>query len=346
LEALTLRRLALGRWALQILATLGFIALALLRVEVDEVWAALGRANYLWAGAALSVLTLSKLLAAARWQLYLSDVGRAPLFGLMNAYVIGTFLNTVLPFRAGDFAKIQIVGSRYGLSRAGLTSSVFVVEGVLDLVTLLGLLLVGLAFLGMGFVPAVLLWPLVFLSGGAFAVALLASHLFPREMPGWRLPTFIPEQLRNLVQNAWPGFLNGLATLRGSRALLKAFSLHLLEWMMRVATLWLFALSFNLGVPLSAYVVLTVALSVFTLFPVTFMNIGTYQVIATEVLGAAGAPRSEAFAFAVTAQALSHAWVAIMGLAAIWLLHVRPRELIATIRQRGNRSSTPNSSLQ
>jgi glycosyltransferase 2 family protein len=328
-----LGRFALGRLTLQVAATSALVLLAVLRVELEEVGAALQQANYLWAGAALLVLTLSKLLAAARWQLYLAQVGRPPLHGLMTAYVVGTFLNTVLPFRAGDFAKIQIVASRYGLPRSGLSSSVFIVEAVLDLVTLLGLLLVGLAFLDITFVPAVLLWPIIFLSGGAFTAAILASHLFPREMPAWTLPGFIPRRLRDLLRDAWPSFLDGLAALRESRSLLKALALHLVEWMMRVLTLWLFALSFDLGTPASTFLILTVALAVFTLFPVTFMNIGTYQVVAIEVLSAAGAPRSEAFAFAVTAQAFSHLWVAIMGLLGLWALQLGPRQVSVTLRE-------------
>jgi uncharacterized protein (TIRG00374 family) len=332
------RQLALSRWTIQILATAGLVALALLRVDLQEVGAALERADYVWAGAAVGILTLSKLLAAARWQLYLAQVGKPPILGLMTAYVVGTFLNTVLPFRAGDFAKIQIVSSRYGLPRAGLTSSVFVVEGVLDLVTLLGLLLIGLAFLNVSFVPAALLWPLVFLAGSAFTIALLVSHQVPSKLPALRLPSFIPAQISDGLRDAWPAFLDGLAALRRSRSLLKALALHLTEWIMRATTLWLFGISFALGVPASTFLVLTVAVSVFTLFPVTFMNIGTYQVVAVEVLHAAGAPRSEAFAYAVTAQALSHLWVTLMGLAALWILQFWPRQVAASLRQAEARS--------
>ncbi|MPZ50215.1 MAG: hypothetical protein GEU75_13115 [Dehalococcoidia bacterium] len=142
-----------------------------------------------------------------------------------------------------------------------------------------------------------------------------------------------PTQVRDGLRDAWPAFLDGLAALRQSRSLLKAFSLHLTEWLMRATTLWLFGISFALGVPASTFLVLTVALSVFTLFPVTFMNIGTYQVVAIEVLHAAGAPRSEAFAYAVTAQALSYLWVALMGLTALWSLQLWPRQVAATVRQ-------------
>lgn len=100
--------------------------------------------------------------------------------------------------------------------------------------------------------------------------------------------------------------------------------------------MWLLSLFLTLGTTPSTYVGLTVALSVFTLLPVTFMNIGTYQVIVTEIMSPAGAPRSEAFAYAVTAQALSHLWVAVVGLISLWTMQVWPREAVAAIRPRSN----------
>jgi hypothetical protein len=301
---------------------------ALARVDLGDVGAAFGRATYFWAALAVLVMTASKVLAAARWQLYLSRVGRAPLLGLMGAYTVGTLLNTLLPLRAGDFAKIQIVASRYGLTRAGLTSSVFVVEAVLDAVTLLGLLMVSLLFLGVGFIPALLIWTLVLLAGGGLTAGVLASRFLPRQFPRWRWLAPLPEAFVKRAQAAWPRFLDGLATLGSHRLFLRALSLHVAEWLMRAAVMWLFGLAFALDVSPSAYVVVTVALSVFTVFPVTFMNIGTYQVVVVEVLGGAGVPRGEAFAYAVAAQALSHFWIIVMGLAALWALRIRPGQAL------------------
>lgn len=317
-------RSPLTRWTVQVLATSALVALAVGRVDLEEAGAALGRANYIWAGAAVLLLSASKLLAAARWRLYLARLGRPPLLGLMAAYVTGTFLNTLLPFRAGDVAKIQIVASRYKLSRAGLTSSVFIVEGLLDLITLLGLLLLGLALLDVSFLPAAVLWPLVFLAGSAFAIILLVSRGLLRDLPDFLFPSFMPGGLRDGVREGWSAFIEGLAAFRSTASLAQAMSLHVVEWFMRAATLWLFGLSFALDVPASTFLVLTAALSVFTLLPLTFMNIGTYQVVASEVLSAAGAPRSEAFAYSITAQAVSHLWVSLMGLAALWALQLWP----------------------
>lgn len=322
------RSLLLNRWTAQIVVTLALVGLAIWRADLEEAMEAFRRANYAWAAFALLVMSASKIIAAARWQLYLTHVARPPLLGLMGAYIVGTFVNTVLPFRAGDVAKIQIVSSRYNIPRAGLTSSVFVVEAVLDAVTLLTLLLLGLAILNVAFIPQLLLWAMVVVSLGGFTASVLVSRFFPRAAPGWVLPSLIPEVLRDRAQEAWPRFLDGMVTLRDPFLLARAVLLHLIEWLMRAAVLWLFGLAFALDVSPVAFLVLTVTVSVGTLFPITVMNIGTYQVIVTEVLAATGVPRGEAFAYSVAAHSLSHFWVVVMGVLGLWMMQIKPRRVL------------------
>jgi uncharacterized protein (TIRG00374 family) len=326
---ITGRRLPLGRWTIQVVATSGFTLLALSRVDLQQVGAALERANYAWAAAALFALTAGKAIAAVRWKLYLGHVGEVPVLGLLGAYVIGTFLNSVFPLRAGDFAKIQLIASRYGLSRAGLTSSVFAVEAVLDLFVLVLLLLASLAFVDSGFVSPVLGILFIAVACVAFLVALLASRLLPRQMPA-RVASWVPGILRTRVQDAWPGFLEGMDALRDSRLLARAISLHLAEWVLRIMSMWFFSLSFTLDAAPGTYVVLTAALAIVTLVPVAFMNIGTYQVTVTEVMSAAGASRSEALAYGLAAHGVSHLWIAVMGLIAFWTIRFWPRPARST----------------
>lgn len=324
---MTVRGVLLNRWTAQVVITGVLVALAVWRADLDEALEAFQRANYAWAGLALAVMSVSKIIAAARWQLYLTNVARPPILGLMGAYIVGTFVNTVLPFRAGDVAKIQIVSSRYNIPRAGLTSSVFVVEAVLDAVTLLTLLLLGLAILNVAFIPQVLIWTMVGVSIGGFTASVLVSRFFPRAAPAWVLPRLVPDLLRERAQEAWPRFLDGMVTLRDPVLLTRAMALHLIEWLMRACVLWLFGLAFALDISPVVFLVLTVTVSVGTVFPITFMNIGTYQVIVTEVLAATGVPRGEAFAYSVAAHSVSHAWVVVMGVIGLWMMQIRPRRV-------------------
>jgi uncharacterized membrane protein YbhN (UPF0104 family) len=316
------RRLLLNRWSLQLAATVGMTAFALGRVDLGASFEAIGDADYAWAALALATLTASKLLAAVRWRLYLSKLAQPPLLGLMGAYIIGTMVNMLLPLRAGDFTKIQIVAARYNIPRAALSSSVFTVEAVLDAVSLLVLFLLSLLFLDLNLVPDAVMVLFMLLAGGGFVAAVLASRFLPREMPSWWPITRLSPHAKSILAEAWPRFLDGMVTLRDRRLLTRALSLHALEWVMRAAVLWLLANGFAFDHDPMIYVVLTIAVSLATLFPVTFLNFGTFQVVVTEVLVASGAARDEAFAFALAAHALTHAWVIVMGVAGMVLMQV------------------------
>ncbi len=191
-------------WTFQLLATVAFVGLVVWRVDLGKVAEPLGQANYGWALLALLVSTSTKVIDTIRWQVYLARVGRVPLLGLLGAFIIGNFGNNVLPIRAGDVAKIQIVANRYGLSRAGLASSVFVVESVMDGVTFLILLLIGLALLDVGFVPPALLWSLAVSAGGGFVAAMLVSRFFPRQLPKWRPLRLMPARFRESLSEKVP----------------------------------------------------------------------------------------------------------------------------------------------
>jgi uncharacterized membrane protein YbhN (UPF0104 family) len=320
-----IRTLLLNRWSLQLAATVGFLAFALGRVDIGASLRAIRDADYAWAAVAVAVLTASKLLAAMRWRLYLTRIGRPPLLGLMGAYVIGTMVNLLLPLRAGDFAKIEIVASRYNLPRAALSSSVFAVEAVLDAITLLMLFLISLVFLEADLVPNAVVIAFILAAGGGFLAAVLASSFLPREMPSWWALRKLSPRARQILADAWPRFLDGMVTLRDRHLFTRALSLHVIEWLMRAAMFWLLGNSFDLGEGPATYVVLTIVVSLATLFPVTFLNFGTFQVVVTEILVAAGAPREEALAYAVAAHALIHIWIIVMGIAAMVLMQVNRR---------------------
>lgn len=316
-------QLVFNRWTLQVALTAGLLAFAIARVDVSEVLGAFESVEYGWTVAALAMLTLSKVLAAFRWQIYLRNVGKAPLAGLTGAYVIGTMVNTLLPLRSGDFAKVQIVSSRYHLSAAALSSSVFTVEAVLDALTLLLLFLGSMAILDVDFVPNLIIVAFAVTVGTGFIAAVLVSRFVPREMPRWRLLDVLPARLREMAADAWPQFLNGMATLRDRRLFVPAFCLHVAEWLMRAALLGFLGASLGLGIEPTIYVVVATGLAVLTIFPVTFLNVGTYQVAVTEILAAYGVPRADAFAYAVTAHAISYTWIIVMGLVALVLMQVR-----------------------
>ena len=96
---------------------------------------------------------------------------------------------------------------------------------------------------------------------------------------------------------------------------------------MEVLTFWAFGHAFSLGLPLGAYVSVTVAVSLVRTFPITFQNIGTYEVVLLGLLKQEGVNSGDAFAYAVATRILTSAAITVMGLVAMWLMAVRPRDL-------------------
>ncbi len=212
------------RWPFHLVLTAGFVALALWRVDLGEVAKPLSEANYGWAALALLILLSVRGIQAIRWQLYLAKVGRLPFPSLLGAVLIGNLGNALVPMRAGDLARIQILANRFGISRAGLAATVFVVEGILDGVVFLVLLLLGLAFLDIGFVPPAILWSLAITAGGGFLLAVLISRFFPVDLAARPWLRRLPGKPREVLSRAWPPFLAGLETMRNGRLLAAALA--------------------------------------------------------------------------------------------------------------------------
>jgi uncharacterized membrane protein YbhN (UPF0104 family) len=110
-------------------------------------------------------------------------------------------------------------------------------------------------------------------------------------------------------------------------------ALTLVGYFVEVLTFWAFGRAFGLRLPFSAYLSATVAVSIVRTFPITFQNIGTYEVVLIEVLARQGASRDDAFAYAVATRVFTSLSITTMGLLAMWLMRVRPRDVFAVRRQ-------------
>lgn len=320
-------------WTFQVAATAGFIGLIVWRVDLTEVAEPLRKANYEWLAFGLAMYAGTRVLDTLRWQVYLEKVGKVPFWPLLGAFVIGNFGNNVLPFRGGDVVKIQILANRYGLPRAGVLSTVFVVEAVLDGVTFLLLLLIGLALLDLGFVPAALLWALAGISGVSFALSVVVSSFFPRTLPESRWTRLMPGRMRQVVADGWPKFMDGMETMRNLRLLGKAAVLNAATWLLQVMMFWSFGQAFGLDVGFATYVVVMIAANLVAVVAITFQNIGTYEVALMEILTASGVMRPDAFAYAVATRAIVTLWVVVLGLLALWLMRIRLREVVAISKE-------------
>ncbi len=306
------------------------LALAALRtIDAGAVREALAAAELWWAAPALLLFTSAKYIDSWRWRFLLRGTARLPQRALFAAFLAGNMVNNLLPLRAGDVAKVQVLGLRYGASRAALAASVFVVEATLDGVVFVLFLLVALAFFDLGGLPA----------GGVAALAAVAALAFTAAVAVSRSPRTAEQALRwtparwrrpavAVVRDAFAG----LYALRAWRRTLVAVALSVPAWLVEAGMFAFFGRAFDLGLGYPTFVAVMVAANLAVSVPLALWNFGPYETLVAAVLLAAGVGEAAALSYALTVHVLTNVWIEATGLVALWVLGVSPRELFSLSR--------------
>jgi glycosyltransferase 2 family protein len=246
--------------------------------------------------------------------------GRPSQGAAFGSFLIGNMVNNLLPMRAGDVAKIQILSLRTRLPRAGVAGSVFVVEATLDGIVFLLFLVVAFAFLELEHLPGLTVALVGALAVVAVVVLVMAVLL---ERRGHRLP--LPQRAKAVVAQLQQG-LHALGTpVRAAGAV----GLSLPSWLLEAGTFWAMGQAFGLDLPFLVYLAAMVAANLAVAIPIGLWNLGPYEVLVSAVLVMAGADEQVAFTYALTTHLAVNIWINLTGLAAFWTMGVRPREIFA-----------------
>ena len=334
---LRLRRLATNRWVIQIVIVAVLLAVALFRLDFKALAQAFADVHYAWLVFALVVYIGSRLVHAVEWQITLTKVGRAPFFGLFGVLLIGTLVNAVVPASAGDVVKIQFVANRYGLPRAGLVAGRGA-EALVNAVLIVVFVVISFALPQVGFASRDLLW---LLAGGmlvAMSLAVFAARTLPVEAPDWRILLRLPGRLQAGNRRHWPRIYEGFEVLRRPRLLAIALAFNLFGWIVDIAISWAFGRAFNLQLPLAAFVSVTVVIGIITIFPITFGNVGTFELAVISALSLYGISGHDAVAYAVGVHVFSTLFNIGLGVIAMLVMGMRPGEVF---RLRGPKTVAP-----
>ena len=304
------------------------VAFLIWRVDIAEALQTLTDVNYVYALPALSLFTLAKFIFAVRWKVILERLGQPPLGSLFGTLLVSNMANNVLPLRLGDLLRVQVPAQRHGISRSGLTSSVFITETLLDGLTFAVLGLVGVALLE---VPGVLndfVWAMI---GGVVTgllLAVLGAHLtVPAGWQPGRWLRWLPEKGRSAIAEILPPFVVGLAALRHPRMGGQVLALSIVAWLLEGTMFWLFGLAFGLDLSFGSYLMIMITANMVISIPLAPSNVGPYEVAVAEVVAILGVARPVAGGYAIATHLLNILWVTFTGLIAMWLLHLRPQDI-------------------
>jgi uncharacterized protein (TIRG00374 family) len=274
--------------------TLFFLALALYRVQLGSVAAALANASPIWVGAAILAYAVNLSLRAWRWQIILRPVAAIRYPIVARALLVGYGLNTIMPARLGELFRAEFFKRRFGLSRVWALTSI-VIERLFDGLTVVACLGIGL-FLSARINQTAGILIDVFVTGGIlFGVILLAvfclsgsviSRVFSR-FPG------LSTKMR-MVQR-------GFEILRTWRTV-EVAALTFIIYLPEALLLWFIIKAVGLELGFTDTLVLVGAASLSTLVPSGPAFLGTLQFAYALAIEFAGGPRAVGIAAAMLVQ--------------------------------------------
>lgn len=257
-----------------------FLWLALRDVPLDQVFAAIGRANGGWIALSFASVTLALFLRGVRWKILVG--GRLTLMQCAHIFNVGMFVN-LLPLRAGEVVRV-IIAARYNLPVLTAGASI-IVERLLDVVMVVVVLAVGLA--RAPFVPAeigrtAIVFSAVAIVGFIALVIFARFPALPHRVAAW-LERRVPALQRLHLARRVDETLAGLAALTHLRVAAGAIFWTLIGWVISLGTFIMLLLAFDVprtapDVDLLGLGCLGLALAALGVaLPVTVAGIGPYQ---------------------------------------------------------------------
>jgi predicted dehydrogenase/uncharacterized membrane protein YbhN (UPF0104 family) len=273
-------------------------------------WGQLMAAHPGWIAAAAAVNLAVVALQALRWLALTRPLSRAATFGrAFEALVVGFAFSTILPARAGEFARVRSFSRHTGLSGASILATI-----VLDyLVNAAGLLL------GLAILPFVIEVPIWIRPGAVAALALftVGGMLVFALRPAGRdsapplphLPVKGPAVFLSLVRQ-------GLGATHRPGALGMSLGASLVAWALEINVTALAMRAVGLHLPLSAAFLVLLAVNLALAVPFAPPgNLGTLEVGATLALVGFGVAKEQALAFGIVYHLLQVVPVGLCGIA-------------------------------
>jgi uncharacterized protein (TIRG00374 family) len=297
------------RFVIGIVLSLVALAVMILFIDGKEVAAAFKKVNILLVAPLSFLLVFALLCRAYAWRIILNGkVSLSQSFLIINA---GYFVNTILPFRVGELARVfLLLPSGFSFWSAIPT---ILVERIIDMGFALSLFFIGLPF-ALDFSQDIFI--LYLLAGFAVLGIVILILLVKNKEKVYRwlenlniLGSRFKSRLIDLVRSV----LSSLETLSDPQKFAKVFIGMVLSWGLSLIFQYLLLKAFipeaNLIMAVFAIGAVAIGISI----PSSPGNIGLYEASITLALTAFGIDRSIAFSYALTSHILNLTVTTIFG---------------------------------
>jgi glycosyltransferase 2 family protein len=277
-------------------------------VDFATVVRQLRRADGRYLLAACLALLLGLAAYSNRWRALLAH--KPGWMATFHAGNVGHMFNILIPFRAGEPARVLVLSQNQGLSLAEVTASVVVeltIEGVMRLAALIGALA-----LGVGLAPRLAVVGLLLLTLHISLIILVVrrQEWVLAHLPGYlaRLPRLTEESARAGLTN----LLNGLATVTSPRQVGMAVLWSITIW--GSFSLFHYLILLALDLEILASHALVISLGALALAPPSApTQPGVYHTVVIGSLALAGFNLNAVTSYAIILHALQMAWMIGLG---------------------------------
>ena len=284
-----------------------FLWLAVRNADLDAVWDTLRDADMGLVALAIAAFGVVYLFQSARWR-RIASVPRVRIARFYEMTVSGVAVNNVLPGRIGDFLRARWLGIASGMA-GGKAFGTVILDRAFDLVTLVGLLIVGIAAVASSE------WLVQLAAAGAVVVlGFAAVVLFSR--------TYIARRDRHrhergLVRGLVRDTVERLAEPLGRRHLLVWLALSLGAWAMWAVAALFIARSLGIELSLAEALFVTAVLNLGSAVPSSPGYVGTYEWLGVASLGLLDIDHEPALAFTILLHAAWYVPTTLFGAVAL-----------------------------
>lgn len=292
------------------------------QVNFSDVLDALTKFHWAYLVLGVSSLATGYALRIARWSMLLKAAGARTTFGNCSAPFLGSIaLNNVLPLRLGDVVRALVFPKSMGITKTTATSSL-IVERLIDLMTLLACLAIGLFAIQAISIPAELKTSAVSLAvigGAVLALGFLFSGSLGRFFTSLAATANGSSNSGlSRIYATVAGLLHGFDVMSRPGLLLSMLAVSMLVWAGE-AGLFYFVL-LGAGVdrsPLVALLVMAVA-TLSTLVPSSPGYVGPFHLAAFTAISLVGGTAAQAGSYAVIVHLALWLPTTFAGALAIW----------------------------
>lgn len=315
------------RLILGLLISFVTLLLALRDVELQEVWVVLSGANLGFVGLVLVSVAVNALAKAVRWGVLILPSGKeVSLFKLLMTLLVSQILNMFIPGRVGDLGRAYVVGGM-GPGRSFVLGTV-VLEKLLDLIAYASLFFVLLLLFPL---PSWVGQSAYTLAGVAvlIAVALVITTSYRGSFMRLleRIVRWLPPRFHQpLLPRLRAGF-SSLEILESRADLLKIALWTGVVWGTAVLNNHLALLALDLHLPVTASLLLLIALQAGISLSAVPGTIGVFEYLCVLTLSTFGVDPAVAFGYGVMLHAIILLPALLAGALSFWLLGLRGEKL-------------------